>query len=101
VYVLSVVADDLIPCIWYRITISLSVNHSVDAEVPNEDAKGEPKEGIEMKSKPNFDVEIVKAGETMSFSCSFMRDEGQHDPQEEYGMLKLIIYSSSTARTSI
>ena len=41
-----------------------------------------------MKSKPSFDVDIVKDDQTLSFSCSFCYEDPESNPeqagQEEY-----------------
>jgi len=52
-----------------KIVISLNVNHTVDSA--EEDDGNE--EAPEMKSQPNFEIDIVKSsGQTLSFSCSFI-----------------------------
>jgi len=73
------------------VKIRFNVNHTVDSEVV-EDAplrsEKQEQEG-EMRSKPNFDVDIQKGNQTLTFNCSFIRDQSP-DPQEEYSDLFLI-----------
>ncbi|XP_067140413.1 complement component 1 Q subcomponent-binding protein, mitochondrial-like [Centruroides vittatus] len=72
-----------------NITVKMNINQSVDAEEPqfhpNQDS--EPPAG-EMKSKPNFTVEIEKNGKKLAFSCSFSEAMGEEtdggDPQDSY-----------------
>jgi len=70
------------------VVITLNVNHTVDAEPIQEGAQGAPEESGEMKSKPHFDVDIVKGGETLTFSCSYATDDGEvTEGQEDYNDL--------------
>ena len=47
----------------------MNVNHTVDSAEPDDGSEEAP----EMKSRPNFEVDIVKTGgKTLSFSCSFL-----------------------------
>jgi len=55
-----------------KIVVSLNVNHTVDSQEPHEEGQEPP----EMKSYPNFEIDLVKAnGKTLSFSCSFIKPE--------------------------
>lgn len=67
-----------------KILVKFNVNHTVDAEESpeiEEDAEGKAELG-EMKSKPTFEVDIVRGESTLSFTCSFL----QGQPAEgEYG----------------
>ncbi|XP_053691674.1 complement component 1 Q subcomponent-binding protein, mitochondrial, partial [Sabethes cyaneus] len=61
-----------------KILISFNINHTVDAEDEAEiTASGDKPEFAEMKSKPQFEVDIVKGTQTLSFTCSFLRGEVQ------------------------
>lgn len=63
------------------------MNHTVDAEPAQEGAQG-AQEGGEMKSRPHFDVDVIKRGETLTFSCSYASDEGEAtEGQEDYSEL--------------
>ena len=56
----------------------MNVNHTVDSAEPDDGTEEAP----EMKSKPNFEVDIVKPNEkTLSFSCSFVPPSDPHDMQ--------------------
>ena len=62
--------------------MSLNVNHTVDSAETDDGTEDAP----EMKARPNFEVDIVKAnGKTLSFSCSFVPppDEVEGQQSEE------------------
>lgn len=64
----------------FRIVVNLNVNHTVDSATPDDGTEEAP----EMKSMPNFEVDIVKKdGKTLSFSCSFIGPDEQ--PPEGQG----------------
>jgi len=68
-----------------KIIVSLNVNHTVDSAVPD-DGTGE---APEMLSRPNFEVDIVKAnGRTLSFTCAYVHPEEQ-DGQEEVDLFAI------------
>ena len=63
-----------------RVIVSLNVNHTVDSSEPDDGTQEAP----EMKSKPNFEVDIVKPdGKTLSFSCSYILEQDEQGSQEE------------------
>jgi complement component 1 Q subcomponent-binding protein len=78
-----------------EIILSLNVNHTVDTD-PEQSEEGDVRgdksqeQNIEMKSKPNFDIDIKKGNQTLSFNCSFLHDEHAADSQEEYNDVFLI-----------
>ena len=66
----------------------MNVNHTVDSAEPDDGSEESP----EMKSKPNFEVDIIKSnGKTLSFSCSFVQPpdtadaQGEQQPEEAFG----------------
>lgn len=75
--------------ILFSVLVKFNVNHTVDSDEPevfeneqNEGKKHESEESDHIKSKPNFEVDIVRNGTTLSFTCSFLPGE----PVEgEYG----------------
>jgi len=72
------------------IVISFNVNHSVDADsAAEENRPADETQPTEMRSKPNFDVEIQKGNQTLTFNCSFIR-EGPPDSQEDFSDAFLI-----------
>jgi len=75
-----------------KITVSFNVNHTVDAENVDENIQPgtQPEEAGEMKSRPNFDVDISKGNQTLSFTCSFLRDVSPAEGQEEYNDIFVI-----------
>lgn len=70
-------------CEGETITVSMNVNHSVDADVePEVDIKADNADLGELRSKPNFEVDIVRGGQTLSFSCSYS-GAGDAEPDNE------------------
>ena len=67
-----------------KVVVSMNVNHTVDSAEPDDGSQEAP----EMKSKPNFEIDIVKpGGKTLSFSCSYIMNEGEMpEGQAEEGM---------------
>lgn len=81
------------------VTVHLNVNHSVDAEDADEFAAGQDKapEPGEMKSKPNFNVEIEQNGKKLFFSCTFNEgpapeDQSQDTYNDTFGVTEFAIY---------
>lgn len=69
----------------FRITISFNVNHTVDTENEPEIDPREDKPDIgEMKSKPNFDIDINRGTQTLSFTCSFNSEPGASGADDAY-----------------
>lgn len=65
------------------IKIKFNVNHTVDAEEEAEVEQDKP-EIAEMKSSPQFEVDIVRDGQTLSFTCSFLHEQSDEDGYSEY-----------------
>ena len=66
-----------------RIVVTLNVNHTVDSSEPDDGTEEAP----EMKSMPNFEVDIAKDdGRTLSFSCSYLSpdEETPSSPEEQF-----------------
>lgn len=66
----------------------MNVNHTVDSAEPDDGSEEAP----EMKSKPNFEIDIIKSnGKTLSFSCAFVPPpdpedmQGKETPEEAFG----------------
>ncbi|XP_012255142.1 complement component 1 Q subcomponent-binding protein, mitochondrial [Athalia rosae] len=54
------------------ISINFNVNHTVDSESePDIDPQDDKQEFGEMKSKPNFEIDVVRGNHTLGFTCSF------------------------------
>ena len=52
----------------------------MDSSQPDDGSEEAP----EMKSQPNFEIDIVKSnGKTLSFSCSYLPPEEEKGPEEE------------------
>jgi len=86
-----------------KIRLKVNVNHTVDAEVsegevtPNQDNV----DTGEMKSKPNFIVEITKGGKVIEFGCSIVDDGCINHPDDPeayndvFNIDELIIYEGA------
>ncbi|XP_011696923.1 PREDICTED: complement component 1 Q subcomponent-binding protein, mitochondrial [Wasmannia auropunctata] len=67
------------------IHISFNVNHTVDAESEAEmNPNSDNVEIGEMKSKPNFTVDIVRGNQTLGFTCSFNDEAGASGADDNY-----------------
>jgi len=77
-----------------KIIVNFNINHTVDAdEEPEVDPKAENPNFAEMRSKPQFEVDIVKGKTTLSFTCSFLQgtpQEGEYN--DVFGIDELTIY---------
>lgn len=61
-----------------KIVISFNVNHTVDAEDEAEvNPSADKPEFAEMRSKPQFEIDVNKGTQTLSFTCSFLQSEAQ------------------------
>lgn len=67
------------------IRISFNVNHTVDADAEAEmDARQDDIEIGEMKSKPTFNVDIIRGKQTLGFTCSFNNEPGASGANDSY-----------------
>jgi len=69
-----------------KIQISFNINHTVDTNGDDAEDYDTSNNAFspmdEMKSTPNFEVDIIKGGTTLSFTCSFLKgvpSEGEYD----------------------
>ncbi|XP_033153012.1 complement component 1 Q subcomponent-binding protein, mitochondrial [Drosophila mauritiana] len=61
-----------------KVVVSFNVNHTVDSEEEPEINPNADKPDLgEMRSKPQFEVDIIKGNSTLSFTCSFLQGEAQ------------------------
>ncbi|KAJ8880775.1 hypothetical protein PR048_017246 [Dryococelus australis] len=69
------------------IEISFNVNHTVDTDDDQEaevnPSMDKPELG-DLKSKPNFEVDIKRGSKTLSFTCSFMPNAQDEQPEGGY-----------------
>jgi complement component 1 Q subcomponent-binding protein, mitochondrial len=88
---------DFYPCC--RITVSFNINHTVDAEEEPEIAPTEQQpEFGEMKSKPQFEVDVKKNNQTLSFTCSFLQGEAQEGEYNDvFGIDELTIFEGEAS----
>lgn len=65
---------------FFRINIYFNVNHTVDSAPEAEiDPNMDKPEFTEMKSTPNFEVELVRGKSTLAFTCSFLNEVSSGD----------------------
>lgn len=64
---------------FFRVEITVNVNHSVDADLQEGDlnTKADNPPPAEMKSRPQFEVKLVKGNHVTRFACSFIQDVGE------------------------
>lgn len=61
-----------------KVVITFNVNHTVDTEAEAEiDPNADKPDFGEMKSKPTFEVDIVRGNTTLGFTCSFFQGEAE------------------------
>merc|ERR1712115_657632 len=66
-----------------KVMVTLNVNHTVDSAEPDDGSEEAP----EMLSRPNFEVDLIKAGgKTLSFTCSYVYPEANPEPGQEEGL---------------
>lgn len=84
-----------------KIVISFNVNHTVDAEEEAEvDPSAEKPEFAEMRSKPQFEVDIVKGSQTLSFTCSFLQSDAQEGEYNDvFGIDEITVYENEWNNT--
>lgn len=71
----------------FRIKISFNVNHTVDTDIePQLNENLDKPELGELKSKPNFRVDLVRGNTTLSLLCSFV---GPNEQDDGYSKSKL------------
>ncbi|XP_078035012.1 complement C1q binding protein P32 [Augochlora pura] len=67
------------------IEVKFNINHTVDSETePEIDMNSNNPDIGEMKSKPNFEIDIKRNGITLGFTCSFNSEPGASGASENY-----------------
>lgn len=67
------------------IKISFNINHTVDSESePDINPQKDDVELGEMKSKPTFNVDIIRDKQTLGFTCSFNNEPGASGADDSY-----------------
>lgn len=67
------------------INVSFNINHTVDSETePELDMNSNSPDIGEMKSKPNFTVDIKRGNQTLGFICSFNSEPGASGANDNY-----------------
>lgn len=74
-----------------KIKISFNVNHTVDADEEAElETQSDKQDFAEMKSRPTFEVDLIRKGTTLSFTCSFLNGPGQEGEAEAEGFSEFV-----------
>lgn len=78
-----------------KIVVSFNVNHSVDTDAETEvTPQSEKSDFSEMKSKPQFEVDIVRGSTTLSLTCSFLHEPAQEGEYNDvFGIDEMTIYN--------
>jgi len=78
-----------------KIVVSFNVNHTVDSDAETEvDPQNEKSDFSEMKSKPQFEVDIVRGSTTLSLTCSFLHEPAQEGEYNDvFGIDEMTIYN--------
>jgi len=79
------------------VIISFNINHTVDTdEEPEVDPRDDQPDIGEMKSKPNFNIDVKRGKQTLAFSCSFNSQPGATGASDEfndiYGIDEISLY---------
>ncbi|EFA13033.1 complement component 1 Q subcomponent-binding protein, mitochondrial [Tribolium castaneum] len=79
------------------IKITFNVNHTVDSdELPKVDSTMDNPEFGELKSKPEFRIEIVRGSTTFSVLCSFLEsDEQEEDSNDIFRVDEISLYDGT------
>lgn len=77
-----------------KVVISFNVNHTVDSEEePEVNPNAEKPDLGEMRSKPRFEVDVIKGNSTLSFTCSYLEGEAQEGEYNDvFSIDELSIY---------
>ncbi|XP_013186962.2 complement component 1 Q subcomponent-binding protein, mitochondrial [Amyelois transitella] len=77
------------------IKITFNVNHTVDSDDLEGDVQPEKQEFAEMRSKPQFEVDIIRGDTTLGFTCSFLQEPPSTNADEYndiFGIDEVTIY---------
>nr|SVE74350.1 EOG090X0APE [Daphnia barbata] len=80
-----------------QIEITVNVNHSVDADISEGDLNtkaGNPPQA-EMKSRPQFEVKLIKGKQVTRLACSYIQDAGEpveDAPNDIFTIDELAVY---------
>lgn len=67
------------------VSVNFNVNHTVDSDAePEINPNMDKPEFAEMKSKPSFEVDVKRASNTLSFTCSFTSSASEQQSDEDY-----------------
>lgn len=73
------------------------MNHTVDTEdFGEEDPQQEKQEFSEMRSKPQFEVDLVRGDTTLGFTCSFLQEPPSANDEYSKKFFLLFVLCSFT-----
>ncbi|XP_037032975.1 complement component 1 Q subcomponent-binding protein, mitochondrial isoform X2 [Bradysia coprophila] len=77
-----------------KIKVSFNINHTVDtSDEQYEENQSDEKTVADMKSTPNFEVDIIRGGKTLSFTCSFLKGVPQEEEYDDvFGIDEVTIF---------
>ncbi|XP_021199971.3 complement component 1 Q subcomponent-binding protein, mitochondrial isoform X2 [Helicoverpa armigera] len=79
------------------IKITFNVNHTVDSDELEGEVQPEKQEFAEMRSRPQFEVDIVRGDTTLGFTCSYLQEPpaanaSADEYNDVFGIDELTIY---------
>ncbi|XP_026739140.1 complement component 1 Q subcomponent-binding protein, mitochondrial isoform X1 [Trichoplusia ni] len=77
------------------IRITFNVNHTVDSDELEGESQPEKQEFAEMRSRPQFEVDLVRGDTTLGFTCSYLQEPptaGSDEYNDIFGIDELTIY---------
>lgn len=57
-----------------QVVITFNVNHTVDSDDLEGEVQSDKQEFAEMRSRPQFEVDLVRGDTTLGFTCSFLQE---------------------------
>uniref|UniRef100_A0A2A4JR39 Complement component 1 Q subcomponent-binding protein, mitochondrial n=1 Tax=Heliothis virescens TaxID=7102 RepID=A0A2A4JR39_HELVI len=82
------------------IKITFNVNHTVDSDELEGEVQPEKQEFAEMRSRPQFEVDIVRGDTTLGFTCSYLQEPpaanaSADEYNDVFGIDELTIYKGA------
>nr|CAG4637236.1 EOG090X0APE [Ceriodaphnia reticulata]SVE73105.1 EOG090X0APE [Ceriodaphnia reticulata] len=83
-----------------QIEVTVNVNHSVDADIVEGDlnTKSDHAPQAEMKSRPHFEVKLIKGNQVTRLACSYIQDGGEpveDAPNDIFTIDELAVYEGN------
>lgn len=78
------------------VRITFNVNHTVDSDDLEGEVQPEKQEFAEMRSRPQFEVDLVRGDTTLGFTCSYLQEPppaaGADEYNDVFGIDEVTIY---------